>query len=141
MPDIRAISLWQPYASLIAAGVKKHETRHWRYPAAAEGQRVAIHAAKRPPYDTDDEVRRICREVFGDDWVDVLPYGAFVCVATLAGAFIASIHRSDALDYICGDWGPHRYAWKLTDVRLLAEPVPAMGHQSLWRIPSELVGE
>ena len=28
-PPIKAVSLWQPWASLVACGVKHHETRHW----------------------------------------------------------------------------------------------------------------
>ena len=43
------ISLWQPYASLIACGAKPFETRHWAAPARFIGQRVAIHAAARKP--------------------------------------------------------------------------------------------
>lgn len=42
---MKAISLWQPWASLIAAGVKSIETRGW--PTNYRGQ-IAIHAAKRP---------------------------------------------------------------------------------------------
>ncbi|MCB1462115.1 MAG: ASCH domain-containing protein [Nitratireductor sp.] len=44
---MKAISLWQPWASLIAAGVKPYETRHWSPPRELIGQRIAIHAAKR----------------------------------------------------------------------------------------------
>jgi hypothetical protein len=40
---IKAISLWQPWASLMALGLKRHETRHW--PTAYRGP-IAIHAAK-----------------------------------------------------------------------------------------------
>jgi ASCH domain-containing protein len=43
-----AISLWQPWASLIALGVKRIETRSWPCPAKYIGERVLIHAAKRP---------------------------------------------------------------------------------------------
>ena len=42
-----AISLWQPYASLIAEGIKVQETRNWAPPKHLIGERIAIHAAKR----------------------------------------------------------------------------------------------
>ena len=43
---MKTISLWQPYASLIAAGEKTIETRGWAPPKGVMGQRIAIHAAK-----------------------------------------------------------------------------------------------
>ena len=43
---MKTISLWQPYASLIAAGVKTIETRGWAPPKRLMGQRIAIHAAR-----------------------------------------------------------------------------------------------
>ena len=43
---MKTISLWQPYASLIAAGVKTIETRGWAPPKGLMGQRIAIHAAR-----------------------------------------------------------------------------------------------
>lgn len=44
---MRCISLWQPWASLMALREKTIETRHWPLPERLIGQRMAIHAAKR----------------------------------------------------------------------------------------------
>ena len=44
---MKAISLWQPWASLIACGAKPFETRHWAPPRELIGQTIAIHAAKK----------------------------------------------------------------------------------------------
>lgn len=44
---MKAISLWQPWASLIACGAKPYETRDWAPPASLIGQPIAIHAAKK----------------------------------------------------------------------------------------------
>jgi len=46
---MKAITLWQPWASLVAAKVKTIETRAWPAPSALIGQRIAIHAATRKP--------------------------------------------------------------------------------------------
>ena len=46
MADVRALTLWQPWASLIALLVKHIETRSW---ATAYRGTVLIHAAVRPP--------------------------------------------------------------------------------------------
>ena len=46
---MKAISLHQPWASLITVGAKTIETRSWAPPKALIGQRIAIHATKRMP--------------------------------------------------------------------------------------------
>lgn len=45
---MKALSLWQPWATLIAIGEKRLETRPWRPPEAVlrAGERIAIHAGK-----------------------------------------------------------------------------------------------
>lgn len=44
---MKAISLWQPWASLIACGAKPYETRSWAPPRDLIGTTIAIHAAKK----------------------------------------------------------------------------------------------
>ncbi len=44
---MKAISLWQPWASLIACGAKPYETRDWAPPPELIGQRIAIQASKK----------------------------------------------------------------------------------------------
>ena len=46
---MRAITLWQPWATLVALGVKTVETRPGPAPLRLVGERVAIHAAARRP--------------------------------------------------------------------------------------------
>ena len=46
---MRGLTLWQPWASLIAVLIKLTETRGWPAPDALIGQRIAIHAALRQP--------------------------------------------------------------------------------------------
>lgn len=51
---MRAITLWQPWASLVAEGVKTIETRPAPYPwTRAIGERIAIHAGVRAPCDKE----------------------------------------------------------------------------------------
>ncbi len=45
---MRALTLWQPWATLVVAGVKPFEFRKWPAPKSMWGQRIAIHAAARP---------------------------------------------------------------------------------------------
>jgi hypothetical protein len=44
---MKALTIWQPWASLIIAGAKPYEFRSWRPPAWLIGQPLVIHAAAR----------------------------------------------------------------------------------------------
>jgi activating signal cointegrator 1 len=122
MSKIPAISLWQPWASFIAIGVKPYETRHWRAPARFVGLRIAIHAAKKPVSRDDREWwQRISGEA-------ALPLGAFVCTAILRAVVPAeSVLSDDFGDYLAG-----RFCWHLVDVERLPSPIPAKGAQGFW---------
>lgn len=45
---MKAISIKQPWASLIAHGIKDIENRTWKCPQKYIGQRVLIHASGKP---------------------------------------------------------------------------------------------
>lgn len=57
---MKAISLWQPWASLIACGAKPYETRDWAPPAALIGHYIAIHAAKKIDKDAAEFAEELC---------------------------------------------------------------------------------
>lgn len=105
-----AISLWQPWASLIACGVKPFETRDWAPPAELIGQTIAIHAAKK----VDRDAARFAEDIMfgqhrpgGADLAEKikrtfsragnyrltrfghtdLPIGCIVCTVRLAAAY------------------------------------------------------
>jgi|GEM_PF-1821147 len=100
-PSFKVLSLWQPWASLVAMGVKTIETRSWRAPQALIGKRIAIHAAKTPsggirwlgPYQY--YVGRggawMCEGSVGLNIGLVLPLGAIVATARLAGCVPMSV--------------------------------------------------
>lgn len=83
---MKAISLWQPWASLIALGIKRIETRGW--PTAYRGP-LLIHAAKRCDIDRYHAlVERFpeIREGIYDRFpgaAEALPLGALVAVTTV----------------------------------------------------------
>lgn len=74
---MKAITLWQPWASAIALGYKTIETRSWSAPKALIGQRIAIHAAQRYPAPFQGD--RIGDFTFTED----IPLGAIVASAVL----------------------------------------------------------
>jgi hypothetical protein len=45
---IKALTIWQPWATLIMIGAKPYEFRSWEPPKSLIGERLAIHAGARP---------------------------------------------------------------------------------------------
>lgn len=133
---IKALSLWQPWATLIARGLKLHETRHWLTDYRGP---LAIHAAK--TLDMAGAPAALCHAGLGRGWWDDCPLGAVVAVVRLRRC-----RRTDGLDSLtradqaAGNFLPGRFAWELADVRALGEPIPLTGRQGLfnWAPPEDL---
>ena len=147
-----AITLHQPWASLIALGIKTVETRSWPAPALLVGQTIAIHAGKRVVRQPGENIEQELRAHLGEDWHGDIPAGRVVATAILVGmARVAHINpltghavhdlstetgcavglgrtRADTW----GDFSPGRWLWFLAEVKPLPESVPAVGHQSFW---------
>lgn len=166
---MRAITLWQPWASLIALGLKKYETRSW---TTSYRGKLLIHAAQRP---IDSEgwlvVHQACelsgQEVLGS-WVQ--KYGCIVAITDLTnclameshprlGAYYqergdcnVTLHAQNRLDAIlietvpklertAGIWESGRYAWRLESTQQFHEVIPAKGRQGLWVPSTEVIKE
>jgi hypothetical protein len=149
---MKAITLTQPWATLMAIGAKVIETRSWY-----TGYRgpVAIHAAKAfPKWAREFCDERAFRKALGK--MDpagllrgfVLATGDLAaCVETelalagiKAGCLVLNDYRHGrwrtypvgADEDIFGDYTPGRYAWVFNGVLALAEPVAARGMFGLW---------
>ncbi len=95
---MRALTLHQPWASLIALGHKTTETRSWPAPKMLVGSRIAIHAAKRRSR-RDEWNDRVAEAVAGMD----IPLGVIVatarvdgCVRVLSNGFARLSEPADA---------------------------------------------
>ena len=129
---MKAISLWQPWASYIAVGMKRFETRHW---STSYRGPLAIHAAKRRL--TEDE------QYLLEDYplpAPVFPLGAIVATCEL----VDCIRMTDALianrerrELCLGNWEPGRFAWALIDVIALSAPIPMRGRQGLFDLDEQ----
>ena len=132
---MRALTLRQPWASLIAVGAKATETRSWAAPRWLWGDIFGIHAGKRE--------HRAFRKT--DPYVvDLLgceptPKGAIVAIARLKDCIPTELSIPGFQDEHFGNFSAGRFAWRLTDVQPLVEPLPLTGHLGLWIIPPELV--
>lgn len=134
---IKCLSLWQPWASLMAAGVKLHETRAWstRYRGP-----IAIHAAK--TIDPAGAPEDLCAAALGKRWRQTIPIGMVLAVGELTACVLADrLHdRLTPADQAAGNFGSGRFALRVDDLRPLTAPIPAVGRQGLfnWRPPEDL---
>lgn len=142
---MKALTILQPWASLIACGAKKIETRSW--PTSYRGP-IAIHAGKGEQY-----LDLCAEEPFFSAMVDEVENynpGCVIAIADLVDCQkiigrvslkIADQKRVKAVlenqaivigdEYEFGDYTPGRFALILENVRRI-EPVPAKGMQRLW---------
>lgn len=151
---MKALTLTQPWASLIAIGAKLVETRAWSTQYRGP---IAIHAAKfwqvvdretcwdplfraaleptglvdyAPYTDLDD----------GDIERFALPLGGIVATAELLNV-CRTEHIADQLterERAFGDYYPGRFAWSLAVIRKLPEPIPCRGSLGLWDVPDDV---
>lgn len=131
MATIKALTLYQPWASLVCIGAKQFETRSWATPYRGK---LAIHAGKTLLYDRYDRqfLSRLVR--VGIAQPDRLPLGAVLCVCELQ-AIYRSQELSPTLDeqeLAFGNYEPSRAAWKLKVLKVFEPPIPAKGSQGLW---------
>ncbi len=126
---MKAITLWQPYASLIAVGAKEFETRSW--PTKFRGE-LAIHAAKVEKYPPTG-VTAVMKE-FGIKSYE-MSYGAVVCIVEMVDCIEMDrdlIAQQSIRESTVGDWSIGRYAWEFANIRVLEEPYKVRGAQLLW---------
>ncbi len=144
---VKAITLHQPWASLIAAGIKTIETRSWAPPRRLIGQRIAIHASRKREVSgkLHPETLLAVLDLFGHGWSDRIPLGAVVATALLKDARQVGFQRyvgrvlASSPSYTgwiepdpYGDFSVGRWLWILTDIQKVEPLVPARGRQGLW---------
>ena len=148
----KALTLWQPWASLLIGGYKGFETRSWR----PKGARFwcAIHAAKTPqgiavpesftPPGFVDLAAKCLREMEYNQMAD-LPLGAVLGLVLWDGMRPTEQKIAGVGEYsrTFGDWSPGRYAWRVGRIYRFPDPVPAVGRQGLWNweIPAVLYAD
>lgn len=138
----RALTLSQPWATLVATGAKQFETRSW--PTNYRGW-IAIHAAKNVPKEArglwhQNPRIRIALEEAGYEGQKELPLGCLLCVVRLTDCLDTFTWTpSPASDeYHFGNYAPGRFAFSLDDRRLLKRPPLLRGMLGLWTLPTPL---
>ena len=148
------ITVWQPWATLIAEECKPFEFRGWAAPRSLHGQRVGIHSAARKV--SVAEVRGLLVRLHSKNWrstglkreasiallervkadLTALPLSSIVCTAELGVPVLGEIlaqrmgvdltNDSDRIDHSM--WG-----WPLSGIERLTPPLPARGQQGFWK--------
>jgi hypothetical protein len=151
---VKALTIYQPWASLIMIGAKPYEFRSHDYRKKIkyiEGQRIVIHASIRAirPSEVFDLLGRLASDTSGLVPERAAPLlvrlaeahggrGVVELAAGLGTAFLGTpipvselfkdIADSDRLDH-------SKWAWPLTGIRRFETPVPCRGFQGFWEWP------
>jgi hypothetical protein len=147
----KALSLTQPFATLIALGYKKIETRGGRVNYTGP---LLIHAsATRNSWAKAACEQPVIKEILAKHGLtyDTLPRGVILCSCELLPVARMVLEPSpppkkkpkkprpelviaqvSSLEQALGGWAPGRFAWPLADVQLLQQPVRAKGSLGMW---------
>lgn len=148
---MKAITIIQPWATLIAFGAKRFETRNW---STKHRGPIAIHAGKKVDHEACEQPEIKAALAAHGYTADNLPTGAVVAIADISEVWevigdadvpvpgtkvlmssdtarMFGITRGqDELHF--GDFTVGRFAWELTDLQRLEEPIATKGRQGLW---------
>lgn len=152
---MKALTLWQPWASLMVVGAKQIETRSW---ATKYRGPLAIHSAARnmplylrelcteEPFMTALRLRRPSRDetalmvmhlIMG---VTELPRGKILGVVDLLHCLpVEELPGVEEPERTFGDYSPGRFGWVCANPRRLRTPIAYRGRQGLWNLPDDVL--
>lgn len=127
---MKAIGLWQPWASAMAFGLKKNETRSW--PTTYRGP-LLIHAAKKVIPWPSDYIQLSFHGVAVQP--KDLPLGQILCRVDLVDCKRITLDNRPpvGMEREFGDYTPGRYMW-ITDNLEVLSPFPFRGRQGLFNV-------
>lgn len=134
---MKVISLHQPFAHLIAAGIKRYETRSW---ARSYRGLLAIHAAGKYrngfPADVYHQMEKwkfMYPQVKAAFDAKPMVFGAVICVVELIDIYRTENCGSlSEMEHALGNYEPGRAAWRLKLLKVYDEPIPCRGKQGLF---------
>lgn len=136
---MKALSIWQPWASLIISGQKKIETRSWPAPHSIRGQRIAIASTRTMRAEqrqaAAEDAFRLHYAATGLPDLEDLPMGCVLGAVKVEGCRVIDpefMQELNEQEDAFGWYEPGRFAWFLTDPEPLGLPVAVRGAQGLW---------
>lgn len=146
---MKALTIRQPYAQLVALGLKPWESRTW---ATSYRGPLVIHAAAGWSLSQREDAARFFAHFSGRTGVGeeereelllalgLAPVGAAVAVVDLVGCeevtpvFLGRLSESDRMT---GWWDRARFAWRFENPRQVEPAVPMRGKLNLWEVGEE----
>jgi hypothetical protein len=166
---MKALTVWQPWASLIIVHAKPYEFRGWRPPGSIIGQRIVIHAAARKIVREDVQLLidlwryRRTNDMARAAWAEtclIADRSGLVLANAMAGALPMACGIGTAIvgeprlgTDIAAEFGVPRandsdrdehanWGWPMLDIEPWETRVPMRGAQGLWNwpTPAHLIG-
>lgn len=151
---MKALSILQPWASLIVLGHKRIETRSWNTKYRGP---LLIHASAKYT-NHQDWLATEWHVMLDDSQVYHNHRGAIIGMVNVVDTGRTDILIPDnkveilgdgQYDYIhltkqeeaFGDYSPGRYGWLLSEPLLFPEPIPCKGALGIWNVPENLTAE
>jgi hypothetical protein len=143
----RALTLWQPWAWLVANGHKNIENRPRGFSHKSFRGDFWIHAAAESAESIASWplAQRVCAELLGEDFrippAYVLNFGAIIGRATITGIVpprMSLLGKEDPSPIVPWHF-PDQYGFKLKNARTIETPVPCRGFQGFWTVPPDVL--
>ena len=137
---MQALTIREPWTSLLVKGKKQFETRGWyrNYQGL-----LAIHSGKQSVKIEDYPLG--LSEILDELGVSQNDLNnnkqKIIAIATLKEIHLMTdklINEQSKLERLTGFWEPGFYAWELIDIKTLSEPIAARGMPGLWEVPDEI---
>lgn len=137
MPNFpKAITINQPWASLIVRGRKRLETRLW--PADYRGPLI-VHAARHAAaFAVEFAEREHVRDALGGQAWSELPFGSIIGWVQIDNCYQLDGRNLDLIPFEerrLGDFRAQRWVWELSKPYELIKPVALRGEAGLWAPP------
>lgn len=133
---MKVLSLWQPWAGLIAIGAKGVETRGWETKYRGK---LWIHSAKKwtPSLSallSVEPFRSVVSKYLKDsDSGPLFDGGNILCQVDLVDCRpTESFNEISAQERAFGNYAPGRFGWVLKNVKPLSTPIPLRGFQQIF---------
>lgn len=141
---MRALSLLQPWASLVVSGSKNIENRRWHLPKAMHGQRFLVHASARLDKREIESARATLERVNADTGQTLqmpqeLPLGGIIGIARATSCLCPSEAAADAQIHYPW-WFGDQHGFMLDD----RAPLPFImckGALGFWTVPDAVLGQ
>lgn len=146
---MKAISIWQPFSTLIVKGFKVFETRTWPAPKSVIGQRIGIASTKtlrpeqRAHFDSE-EFQRHYERLGLPESIAEFSHGFMLGTVVVDSVELMTeefLEEVSLEEQAYGWWDEGNYAWRLTDPIEFDKPIAVRGAQGIYEWKNDVQQE